>query len=209
MNKCVADYLKALIWRTVENTLENMNHLDLQPGPVFHQVEIRQFGLDHKAVGVRYKVQGVPAHWPLYSTTNNRYDWSIANAEVSSIDNLSKTMRLNGKTINEMCVLDLKEELAKRNLPKHGKQQQLIHRLTYYLKHNSHECDPENSGNEERGRYGTNEVKDSANCTSQVSNDSDLIRSHLLGGDTSPPVSTVILQEQVCKYKNWRFLFIS
>ena len=204
----MTEYLKALIWRKVENTLENINHPDPQPGPVIPQVEAphssfgtRRFGSYHKAVGVKYKVQGVPAHWPLYSTTNNKYSWSIPNNEVSSIDSLSKTIRLNGKTINGTRALDLKEELAKRYLPKHGKQQQLIQRLTYYLKYNAHECDPEYGGDKEKGRDGTNKDKEAANDTSEVSNDCDLIMTDMSGGNNASPVSTPILHEQVCNSK--------
>ena len=45
-------------------------------------------------------------------------------------------MKINGKPINILRVVDLKEELAKRGLPKHGKQRDLIFRLTKYLKSN-------------------------------------------------------------------------
>ena len=60
----------------------------------------------------------------------------------NDIDNLSKVVSLNGKLIKFLRVIDLKRELGKRNLPKHGKQRDLIHRLTKYLQQNPHECDP-------------------------------------------------------------------
>ena len=65
-----------------------------------------------------------------------------------SLNELSKTMKLNGRPISLLRVCDLKEELAKRNLPKHGKQLQLVLRLTHHLQQNPHECDQEgpNSG---------------------------------------------------------------
>ena len=52
-------------------------------------------------------------------------------------------MKLNGKPIDILRVVDLKEELAKRDLPKHGKKQDLVQRLTNYLQQNPHECDAE------------------------------------------------------------------
>ena len=65
-----------------------------------------------------------------------------------SLNELSKTMKLNGRPISLLRVCDLKVELAKRNLPKHGKQVQLVLRLTHHLQQNPHECDQEghNSG---------------------------------------------------------------
>ena len=60
-----------------------------------------------------------------------------------SLNELSKTMKLNGRQISLLRVCDLKEELAKRNLPKHGKQLQLVLRLTHHLQQNPHECDRE------------------------------------------------------------------
>ena len=54
-------------------------------------------------------------------------------------------MKLNGKPIDILRVVDLKEELAKRDLPKHGKKQDLVQRLTTYLEQNPHECDAEGS----------------------------------------------------------------
>ena len=50
-------------------------------------------------------------------------------------------MKLNGKPIDILRVLDLKEELAKRDLPKHGDKQRLQQRLANYLRQNPHECD--------------------------------------------------------------------
>jgi len=52
-------------------------------------------------------------------------------------------MKLNGKPIDILRVVDLKEELAKRDLPKHGKKQDLVQRLANYLQQNPHECDAE------------------------------------------------------------------
>ena len=52
-------------------------------------------------------------------------------------------MKLNGKPIDILRVVDLKEELAKRDLPKHGKKQDLVQRLANYLQQNPHECDTE------------------------------------------------------------------
>ena len=50
-------------------------------------------------------------------------------------------MKLNGKPIDILRVLDLKEGLAKRDLPKHGNKQQQVQRLAKYLQQNPNECD--------------------------------------------------------------------
>ena len=52
-------------------------------------------------------------------------------------------MKLNGKPIDKLLVADLKEELAKRDLPKHGKKQDLVQRLTNHLQQNHHEGNSE------------------------------------------------------------------
>ena len=56
-------------------------------------------------------------------------------------------MKLNGKPVELLSVIDLQQELAKRDLPKHwtktGKRQALVDRLKNYLQQNPHECDPE------------------------------------------------------------------
>ena len=80
--------------------------------------------------------------------TTARLSWHTITTQPDIEDNLkklSKVMKLNGRVINFLRVLDLKKELGKRDLPKHGNQQQLVYRLTYYLQHNPHECDPEES----------------------------------------------------------------
>ena len=80
--------------------------------------------------------------------TTARLSWHTITTQPGIEDNLkklSKVMKLNGRVINFLRVLDLKKELGKRDLPKHGNQQQLVYRLTYYLQHNRHECDPEDS----------------------------------------------------------------
>ena len=55
-------------------------------------------------------------------------------------------MKLNGKPLDVLRVVDLKEELTKRDLPKHGKKQDLIQRLAAYLQQNPQECDAEDDG---------------------------------------------------------------
>ena len=47
--------------------------------------------------------------------------------------------KLNGRPVHLLRVFELREELGKRNLPKHGKQVQLVLRLTHHLQQNPHE----------------------------------------------------------------------
>ena len=70
------------------------------------------------------------------------HDQEVNNINLSDV-NYGIVMKLNGKPIDILRVVDLKEELAKRDLPRHGKKQDLVQRLTNYLQQNPHECDAE------------------------------------------------------------------
>ena len=171
-NEGVAEYIRQLIWGAVENSLENVKQLEQKPEPAIPQVERPQ-------LEVEMPLQCDPEHMALEEFYPEAKIPSLINQWgpdiKKDIDNLSKVINLNGKPINILRVIDLKNELAKHNLPKHGKQQHLIYRLTNYLRQNPHKCDPK----------GTNRGPDMA------------------GGGSSAPIAATIQQGQVICLKQF------